>query len=248
TASVASVWAKTGKLDDVESIRGFIVPADTKGFSAKDQKGKLSLRASDTSELVLQDVCLPKDAILPKSGGLKSPLSCLTQARYGIAWAAVGAELGCYDAARGYGKSCLRLGRPTGGLHAQQPRADTGAGDHGVECVQLRTRNAERGTRNSRTRHRCACLLFRVPRSDFRVCWAAHCTCSCFPRPPARNSPIRFPKTPPPCPRSSSPASDSPRCASWRAASPGGPPRSTPRTWTRAACERSRTRWSSYRA
>src|SRR2546428_13114304 len=78
TASVAIVWAKTGKLDDVESIRGFIVPADTKGFSAKDQKGKLSLRASDTSELGLQDVCLPEDASLPKSGGLKSPPLCLT--------------------------------------------------------------------------------------------------------------------------------------------------------------------------
>src|SRR5881397_1633892 len=71
TAQAAIVWAKTGKLDDVDSIRGFIVPTDTDGFSAKDQKGKLSLRASDTSELVLQDVCVPKDAVLPKSGGLK---------------------------------------------------------------------------------------------------------------------------------------------------------------------------------
>src|SRR2546428_3377476 len=79
TAQLAVVWAKTGKIDDVESIRGFIVPTNTKGFSAKDQKGKLSLRASDTSELVLQDVCVPKDALLPKSGGLKSPLLCLTQ-------------------------------------------------------------------------------------------------------------------------------------------------------------------------
>src|SRR5437868_9912142 len=96
TAQAAIVWAKTGKLDDVNSIRGFIVPTDTKGFSAKDQKGKLSLRASDTSELVLQDVCLPKDALLPKSAGLKSPLMCLTQARYGIAWGAVGAAMACY--------------------------------------------------------------------------------------------------------------------------------------------------------
>src|SRR5437667_9650389 len=73
TAQVAVVWAKTGARDEPESIRGFIVPTDTKGFSAKDQKGKLSLRASDTSELVLQDVHVPKDAIPPKSGGLKSP-------------------------------------------------------------------------------------------------------------------------------------------------------------------------------
>ena len=122
TASVAIVWAKTGKLEDVESIRGFIVPADTKGFSAKDQKGKLSLRASDTSELVLQDVCLPKDAILPKSGGLKSPLSCLTQARYGIAWGAVGAAMACYDEAVGYAKSRVMFGKPIGGFQLQQAR------------------------------------------------------------------------------------------------------------------------------
>jgi glutaryl-CoA dehydrogenase len=66
-ASVAVVWAKTGSVEDVASIRGFIVPTDTQGFTAKDQKGKLSLRASDTSELVLQDVRVPKDALLPAS-------------------------------------------------------------------------------------------------------------------------------------------------------------------------------------
>ncbi|MEO5510146.1 MAG: acyl-CoA dehydrogenase family protein, partial [Longimicrobiales bacterium] len=83
-ANIAIVWAKTGDLDDASSIRGFIVPTDTPGFSARDQKGKLSLLASDTSELVLQDVRVAADALLPKSGGLKSPLMCLTQARYGI--------------------------------------------------------------------------------------------------------------------------------------------------------------------
>src|SRR5262252_3274949 len=83
-AHAAVVWAKTNGDKSEKSIRGFIVPTDTKGFKAKDQKGKLSLRASDTSELVMQDVHLPADAILPKSGGLKSPLMCLTQARYGI--------------------------------------------------------------------------------------------------------------------------------------------------------------------
>src|SRR5438045_7165219 len=93
TAQAAIIWAKTGRIDDADSIRGFIVPTDTKGFSAKNQKGKLSLRASDTSELVLEDVCVPKEALLPKSGGLKSPLMCLTQARYGIAWGAVGAAI-----------------------------------------------------------------------------------------------------------------------------------------------------------
>jgi glutaryl-CoA dehydrogenase len=122
TAHVAVVWAKTGTIDDVESIRGFLVPTDTKGFSAKDQKGKLSLRASDTSELVLQDVKVPKDAILPKSGGLKSPLMCLTQARYGISWGAVGAAMACYDEAVSYAKTRVMFGRPIGGFQLQQLR------------------------------------------------------------------------------------------------------------------------------
>ncbi len=122
TARAAIVWAKTGAVEDVDSIRGFIVPTDAKGFSAKDQKGKLSLRASDTSELVLQDVCLPKDALLPKSGGLKSPLMCLTQARYGIAWGAVGAAMACYDEAVGYAKNRVMFEKPIGGFQLQQAR------------------------------------------------------------------------------------------------------------------------------
>jgi len=122
TAQAAIVWAKTGKLDDQDSIRGFIVPTDTKGFSAKDQKGKLSLRASDTSELVLQDVHLPKDAVLPKSGGLKSPLLCLTQARYGIAWGAVGAAMACYDEAVSYARNRVMFGKPIGAFQLQQLR------------------------------------------------------------------------------------------------------------------------------
>ena len=120
TAHAAIVWAKTAK--DADSIRGFVVPTDTKGFSAKDQKGKLSLRASDTSELVLQDVHLPKDAILPKSGGLKSPLMCLTAARYGIAWGAVGAAMACYDEAVSYAKARVMFGKPIGGFQLQQLR------------------------------------------------------------------------------------------------------------------------------
>ena len=121
-ATVAVVWAKTGGLDDVKSIRGFVVPTGTRGFSARDQKGKLSLRASDTSELILQDVQLPKDAILPKSGGLKSPLSCLTQARYGIAWGAMGAAMACYDEAVQYSRSRIMFGRPIGQTQIQQVR------------------------------------------------------------------------------------------------------------------------------
>ena len=122
TADVAIVWAKTGRLDDPGSIRGFIVPTDTKGFTAKDQQGKLSLRASDTSELVLQDVCLPGDALLPKSAGLKAPLMCLTAARYGIAWGAVGAAMACYDEAVQYAKARVMFDRPIGGFQLQQAR------------------------------------------------------------------------------------------------------------------------------
>jgi glutaryl-CoA dehydrogenase len=119
-AQVAVVWAKTG--DAEHSIRGFLVPTDTPGFTAKDQKGKLSLRASDTSELVFQDVRLPADAILPLSGGLKSPLLCLTQARYGIAWGAMGAAMACFDEAVAYSKTRVMFGRPIGGFQIQQAR------------------------------------------------------------------------------------------------------------------------------
>jgi glutaryl-CoA dehydrogenase len=122
TAQASIIWAKTGKIEDQGSIRGFIVPTDTKGFSAKDQKGKLSLRASDTSELVLQDVHLPKDAVLPKSGGLKSPLMCLTQARYGIAWGAVGAAMACYDEAVSYARNRVMFDKPIGAFQLQQAR------------------------------------------------------------------------------------------------------------------------------
>jgi glutaryl-CoA dehydrogenase len=121
-ATVAVVWAKTGDLKDPKSIRGFIVPKEVKGFSAKDQKGKLSLRASDTSELVFEDVHLPKDALLPNSGGVKSPLMCLTQARYGIAWGAMGAAMACYDEALRYSKNRVMFDRPIGQTQIQQVR------------------------------------------------------------------------------------------------------------------------------
>ena len=121
-AHVAIVWAKTGALDDQGSIRGFIVPTDTKGFTAKDQKGKLSLRASDTSELVLEDVHLGKDALLANSGGLKSPLMCLTQARYGIALGGVGAAMACYDEALSYAKNRIMFDKPIAAFQLQQAR------------------------------------------------------------------------------------------------------------------------------
>ena len=122
TAQIAVVWAKTNGDANDSSIRGFVVPTNTKGFKAKDQKGTLSLRASDTSELVFQDVCLPADAILPKSGGLKSPLMCLTQARYGISWGAVGAAMACFEEAVSYSKTRVMFDRPIGGFQIQQER------------------------------------------------------------------------------------------------------------------------------
>ena len=121
-AHIAVVWAKTNGDPDDKSIRGFIVPTDTKGFTARDQKGKLSLRASDTSELVFDDVRLPAEAILPKSGGLKSPLMCLTQARYGISWGAIGAAMACYEEALSYSKTRVMFDKPIGGFQIQQVR------------------------------------------------------------------------------------------------------------------------------
>jgi glutaryl-CoA dehydrogenase len=122
TAAVAVIWAKTGDLDDAKSIRGFVVPTDTPGFTARDQRGKLSLRASDTSELVLQDVRVPKDAMLPESRGLRSPIMCLNQARYGIAWGAVGVAMACFDEAVEYAKNRVMFDRPIGGFQLQQSR------------------------------------------------------------------------------------------------------------------------------
>ena len=147
-ATVAIIWAKTGALNDPRSVRGFIVPTGTKGFSARDQKGKLSLRASDTSELVLADVHLPKDAILPGSGGLKSPLMCLTQARYGIAWGAIGAAMACYDEAVRYAKTRVMFDRPIGPTQIQQVRlADMLTEITKAQCLALQLgRLKDRGT------------------------------------------------------------------------------------------------------
>jgi glutaryl-CoA dehydrogenase len=122
TAQIAVVWAKTNDDKSDKSIRGFVVPTNSKGFKAKDQKGKLSLRASDTSELVFQDLVLPADAILPKSGGLKSPLMCLTQARYGISWGAIGAAMACFEEAVDYAKQRVMFDKVIGGFQIQQVR------------------------------------------------------------------------------------------------------------------------------
>jgi glutaryl-CoA dehydrogenase len=106
-ADVAVVWAK---LDG--QIKGFLVEKGTKGYSAPEMTGKHSLRASVTSELVFQDCFIPEENILPKSGGLKSPLMCLSQARYGIAWGAIGSAMACYESALNYSKSRIQFDKP----------------------------------------------------------------------------------------------------------------------------------------
>src|SRR5215208_1880931 len=116
-ADVAVVWAKT---DD--GIRGFVVPTDTKGFTASDIHRKLSLRASITSELSLEDVRLPADAVLPEVKGMRGPLSCLTEARFGICWGAVGAGRACYESALEYSRTRVQYGRPIAGFQLTQQK------------------------------------------------------------------------------------------------------------------------------
>ncbi|KQX77383.1 MULTISPECIES: acyl-CoA dehydrogenase family protein [unclassified Streptomyces] len=116
-AGVAVVWAQS---DD--GIRGFVVPAGTPGFSAPEIKHKWSLRASVTSELVLDDVRLPADAVLPEVTGLRGPLSCLSHARYGIVWGAMGAARSCFETAVAYAKTREQFGRPIGGFQLTQAK------------------------------------------------------------------------------------------------------------------------------
>jgi len=116
-ASVAVVWARTD-----EGVRGFLVPRGTPGFSARDIHRKVSLRASVTSELILEDVRLPAAAMLPGVQGLKGPLSCLTEARYGIVWGAMGAARACFEAATEYSQTRVQFGKPIGQFQLTQKK------------------------------------------------------------------------------------------------------------------------------
>ncbi|HEY9166353.1 MAG TPA: acyl-CoA dehydrogenase family protein [Candidatus Kryptonia bacterium] len=116
-ADVAVVWAKLEN-----QIRGFLVEKGTPGFTAPEMKGKHSLRASVTSELVFQDCAIPRENILPGSGGLKSPLMCLDQARYGISWGAVGSAMACYDSALNYAKSRIQFDKPIAAFQLTQDK------------------------------------------------------------------------------------------------------------------------------
>ena len=148
-SDVAVVWAKlpdaeTGR----ESIRGFLVEKGMKGFSAPEQKRKHSLRASVTSELILQDVFVPEENLLPNVKGLKGPLGCLSQARFGIAFGVVGAAMACFHSAAEYSKSRIMFGKPIGSYQLVQAElADmlTEITKAQLLCVQL-GRMKERGT------------------------------------------------------------------------------------------------------
>ncbi len=114
------VWATT---DD--GVRGFLVPRDTPGFTTQDIHRKLSLRASVTSELLLDDVRLPADAVLPEVASLRGPLSCLNEARYGIVWGAAGAARACFEAALEYSKERTQFGKPIASFQIQQQKLAT---------------------------------------------------------------------------------------------------------------------------
>lgn len=117
-ADIAIVWAKT----DDDTIRGFLVEKGTPGFTAPELHHKMSLRASVTSELFFQDCLIPEENLLPESKGLKSPLMCLTQARYGIAWGAIGAAIDCFTTALNYAKQRVQFDRPIAGYQLTQKK------------------------------------------------------------------------------------------------------------------------------
>lgn len=126
----AKMWITNGSISDIAivwarldgKIRGFIVETDREGFTQPLMKGKYSLRASVTSELVLNDVRIPKENILPNVEGLKGPLGCLTQARYGIAWGAIGSAQACFDEALRYTKERIQFGKPVAAFQLTQKK------------------------------------------------------------------------------------------------------------------------------
>lgn len=122
SADVAVVWAKTNGSDEARSIRGFLVPTDAPGVTVHRIDDKHSLRVSESSAMTFDQVRLGPDAILPLSAGVKSPLQCLTQARYGIVWGSLGAAMACYDEALQYARSRVMFGAPLAATQLQQER------------------------------------------------------------------------------------------------------------------------------
>ncbi|MBI5367653.1 MAG: acyl-CoA dehydrogenase family protein [Planctomycetes bacterium] len=117
-ADVAVVWAKV----EDGTVRGFLVEKGTRGYTAPEIKNKFSLRASVTSDLIFEDCEIPEENLLPKTEGLKNALMCLNQARYGIAWGAVGSMMACYDCALNYSKTRIQFDRPIGGFQLVQAK------------------------------------------------------------------------------------------------------------------------------
>lgn len=117
TADIAVVWARTE-----EGVRGFLVEKGTKGFSTKKMEGKFSLRASDTSELSFLDCFIPEENRLPEAKGLKAPLACLNEARYGISWGVIGAAMACYDEALNYSKERIQFDKPIAAFQLTQEK------------------------------------------------------------------------------------------------------------------------------
>ncbi|HEY8292508.1 MAG TPA: acyl-CoA dehydrogenase family protein [Thermomicrobiales bacterium] len=132
-ADIAIIWAK----DEGGVVRGFIVPTETPGFSAPEITSKMSMRASITGEIVLQDCHVPGDALLPGSGGLKSPLGCLTQARYGIAWGALGALESVYMTAKEYAETRTTFGKPIGARQLVQDKLVRMVTDHSLGLLMV---------------------------------------------------------------------------------------------------------------
>ena len=146
-ADLALVWAKVGS-GDARSIRGFVVERGAPGFSTRDVEGKLALRASITSELHLDRVRVPASNVLPGTDGLglRAPLSCLSKARYGIAWGAVGAALACFESARGYARERVQFGKPIAAFQlVQEKLVDVWQGIVQAQLVALRLGELEDG-------------------------------------------------------------------------------------------------------
>jgi glutaryl-CoA dehydrogenase len=120
-SDVAVVWAKLEQ-DGKDVIRGFLVEKERQGFIRQEIEGKFSFRASITSELIFEDCWIPEENLMPGTGSLKSPLMCLTQARYGIAWGATGAAIACYESAVDYARNRVMFSRPIGGYQLVQAK------------------------------------------------------------------------------------------------------------------------------
>jgi glutaryl-CoA dehydrogenase len=159
-ADLAVVWARTP-----DGVRGFLVEKGTAGFSTNDRKGKYSLRASVTSELVFQDCEIPEENLLPGSRGLSSALMCLTQARFGIAWGAIGSAMAVYDEALRYAQDRVQFKRPIASFQIQQQRL--------VWMMNEITKGQLIALRVGRLKERGKAKFYHVSMAKRNNCWVA---------------------------------------------------------------------------